>query len=149
MSDTIVDLVAQRLAAQVAALQGLVQGVLDLSEGLAELLRRVNGNGAVVVPLGYRPAPGRTSTGVHRQEVTWTIGVILVATVADDATGRQSIGAVQQLIDATLLALAGWSPDAATWSPFDAGNGDLLSAEAGAVAFQASFTTTSELRVTP
>lgn len=144
MSETLIDLVAARLVDEVDAFEERVLGIMELSEGIEQMLQRTPG--AYVFPLGLRPAPPLTGSMEHRQEITWRIGVVLVDQVADDPDGRRSIGSIQALIDSVLLALAGWSPDAATWSPLAAGPGDLVEAEAGTVAFQLSFTTTSELR---
>lgn len=136
----LVDQVATRLRDQVAALK---------SVGLAAELARLVEKGVVpqrlpaafVLPIGDDAAPNILAAGGHRQNVTETVGVILIDRVAGDATGGKTLGDIEPVRAAIRAAIAGWEPTAPGAEPFDYRRGRLHGVF-GAVFYQLDFSTT-------
>lgn len=102
-----------RLAAEVPALASRVAGAADLQRLLAENRLPQAGLSAVVIPGGMRGGPMTAVLGAFRQIVVRRAAVLLVARAPDPATGRAA-DELEALAEATVAALAGWTPDETT-----------------------------------
>lgn len=108
-----VDDVIARLQAEIPVLGGRVDKAAALAALVArrEMPRRVPAS--YVVWLGDDAGPVATATGVHRQEVTETIGVLLITRHAADPTGGEQLDDIEPLVDAAKMSLTGWQPPGA------------------------------------
>jgi hypothetical protein len=138
--------VITRLDATVPTLTGRIQSAADLSKLIAEDALPQVTPAAFVLPLGFDAGPNARMTGLHSQTVTERIGVVLLVGNAADATGAQSLQAVDDLVEQVKLALVGWAPVAGL-DTFDVTRGRLTDLRAGLVFYQLDFSTTRLLRV--
>jgi len=67
-----------------------------------------------LIPVSERPIDTPRTTGLARQEVAVTIGVLLGIRSLNDATGSRSRDRLQPVRNAVRDALYGWTPDGAT-----------------------------------
>lgn len=109
-----------------------VEGLLALSDWSGNNLPRAR---LFVMELADRPGPAVEGTGLLRQEVTTTVGVLLVVPARNNlkpdlATERDSIRSL----------LFGWSPSA-EHSPLALAGGQLQPSRHGTVAWLEKFTT--------
>lgn len=101
--------VIDRLKTRVADLGGRVEGAADLANLMrSNALPQVT-PAAHVLPTGLTGGRQTAYVGLYRQEVDRQIAVILTVRT-HDATGARAMAAVAALIDAIVLALAGWQP---------------------------------------
>lgn len=142
----LVDLVVTRLL-DTRATTGLrdVQGAAELSELIAQNLLPQQMPHGFVLPIGADPAAPRSATGPHTQSVAETVGVLLLARVAGDATGARVLPILTGLRNAVVDCLAGWTPPG-TKRPLAWTRGRLVGLVAGTAFYQADFDTDWTLR---
>lgn len=142
-----VEPVIERLKLRVAALGGRVEGAAELAALVQEdILPDVTPAG-YVLPLGLQGGVSDAATGLFRQSFSETIAVVLMERGAGDATGALALKPIDALIDATVLAIAGWAPNDEV-GVFELRRGALLSLKAGAVMYQLDFAISDQLRIT-
>ena len=143
----LVDDAVTRLKDQVDALAERVEGALELAEMVRRnALPNVTPQ-AYVVPLGFRPlGSGEASAGAFTQDIDEIVGVVLIARVAGDVTGRKALPTLGPLIDAVVAALAGWAPNDDVTGVFRLQRGALVSLAAGVVIYQLDFAIQDQLR---
>lgn len=135
-----------RLIAEIADFQGRVEGAAALA-ALVKVGRAPNRTpSAYVLPLGLVARPTDTGAGLHRQSYTETFGIVIVLTVANDATGAKALPKINVLRDAVIQALAGWQP-ANAFDSLSLSRASLKSMAKGTITYQVDFTTTDYLRI--
>jgi hypothetical protein len=131
-------------------LHGRVQGVAALSALMtAGQVPQVTPAG-FVLPLGLRGGSADAVTGMFRQQIAWTSGVVLVVRVAGDVTGAKANDILEPLIEAVILAIAGTDargPDEAAIGVWRLSRGELLSLSAGVLIYQLDFAIDDQLRI--
>lgn len=100
---------------------------------------------AYVLPLAETAAPNAYASGAVSQEVTLSIAVVIICRAVQDPAGAAAIADLAALRRAVRDALLGWEPEGAA-DGFEFAGGELLRAEAGAVWWQDTFTTSYHLR---
>lgn len=139
----VTDVIA-RLESQVPALIK-VEGAAELSLLIDKGKLPPRTPAAFVLWLGEDAAPVATVTGVHRQQVTTVIGVVLVESVAGDATGARAYEEAAPLRDAVTDALAGWPPGTG-FEPCAYRRGRFVGMPQGKLMIQVDVSTTWQLR---
>lgn len=139
--------IIQRLKDRVAALGGRVEG----AEALAHLMKQ----GAYptttptlhLLPAGITGGKETAFSGPFRQEITRQISLILTVRT-HDATGARAMPRIAELIDAIVLAVAGWAPtpDTGVFRFIRAG---LTRFETGTAVYEITFALPDQLRITP
>lgn len=142
----LVELVRDKLAAEVPALYGRVDGAAELAQLIDVGAVPQDSPAAFVLPLGFRARTGDAAAGMFRQRLDWGVGVVLFVSFADDATGARVLPEVEQLVRAVLAVVCGWVPPGAIGA-FEATRGDLHSHNAGTAIFQVDFTVNEQLRI--
>lgn len=95
---------------------------------------------AYVLPIAERAAPNEWE-GTHRQRVEARFGVeIMVNHVAQAASGGPAQDGLEDVREAVLAALVGWSPGDA-FEPIDFAGGRLVAFQAGRAVWRDEFTT--------
>ena len=130
--------VRARLEAAVPELAGRLSGAADLQLVTAQNRLPQVGPAAVVLPLGMRGGPVAAVFGAFRQIVTRRVGVLLVARAPEPATLRGA-DALEELAEAVLAALAGWTPDETTPGVLRLETADLRGLAGGALIFEMAF----------
>jgi len=105
--------VRARIEAGVAALSGRVAGAADLQRLMATSSLPQVTPAAVVLPLGASGGPVTALLGGFRQIVTRKVGVVIVLRAPGGAESRRSDD-IEELAEAVMAELAGWTPDEAT-----------------------------------
>ena len=105
------------------------------------------GAAAFVLPIGLRGGAATAATGVFRQSVEWSVGIVLVVRAAGDATGGDGVVKLGPLIDAVIGVLAGWGPEDAI-GIYRVSRGELLSLTGGTLVYQLDFAIDDQLRIT-
>lgn len=102
---------------------------------------------AFVVPMDETAGGQRHASGAHRQQLSQTVGVVLIVGARNDARGERALDQVKPLADRVRDHLIGWppAPDAA---PLAYRRGRVAGFQQGAVFWLAEFTTTQLLRTT-
>ena len=138
------DLIA-RLKAEVPSLGGRVEGASALAALEAGNTPPQVATIAHVIPGGVLARDVQALTGFYRQRIERVAEVILSAN-----TGRAAPAAedAEDLIDAIVMGLAGWTPPGA-FSPLTFRGCRLLSARAGQFRWQITFSAPFELRIYP
>lgn len=127
-------------------LQKRVKGAADLSDLIKKGALPPGLPAAYVIPLGLRDRGAEVVTGMFRQMLDDTVGVVLVARAAGDATGANAFPTIQTLIRFTINRIAGWqAPDA--HDVFRVARGQFAGLSAGAVFWQLDFATQTQLRI--
>lgn len=138
------DAIVARLKSDVPALGSRVEAAAELTAMLQKrgLPQRST---TFVVPLGLQARPAVDATGLHVQEFTETVGVLLVARV-NDQTGADAMANIRPLIMAVINAIAGW--DAGTgYGVFELRRGNLVGIRDGALIYMTEFSINDQLRV--
>lgn len=143
---TLVQLVADRIGAQVADLTGHVEGIAQMAALIAQNALPQADVCAFVVPLGFDDRGGDSATGAHTQMLEDSVGVILCIKARGDAKAKKALPTIEQLTNSVVDAVAGWGPAAAT-GVFRVNRGRLLSFEGGIVLYQLDFTLLDQLRI--
>jgi hypothetical protein len=143
----LVDPLIARIAAEIPALAGRVEGAAELSE----LVRRnelpnVTPH-AYVLPLGLRPlGQGEAGANAFSQDIEEVVGVVVVQRAAGDRTGWKALPTIDTLRDQLLTAIAGWAPDEAAIGVFRLQRAAIVSVSAGVVIYQIDFAIQLQLR---
>lgn len=144
----LIDEVAARLGANIAALAGHVEFVADLSALVEQGVLPQAATSAFVVPLGFDDQGGGTSAvGIHVQNLMDSIGVILIVKSPGDAKARSALPKIDVLVADVIRTIAGWAPDNAKGA-FEVKRGRMVSVIAGAVIYQLDFSLTRQVRIT-
>lgn len=96
-----------------------------------------------LIPVSERPINTPRTTGLARQEVVVTIGVLLGIRSLNDATGSRSRDRLQPVRDAVRDALYGWTPDGAT-THYMLASSDLVRVVSGGVWWIDRYTTKTQ-----
>jgi len=140
----LVDQVAARVTAQVPALLS-VGSAATLAALIQQNVLPQRTPAAFTLPSGFDAAPNALVSGGHRQDVSDTVGVLLVYRIAGDAKGDKALTALSTIIAAVIAAVAGWEPEApdggeaGSAEAFDLVRGRLVDMAAGAVFYQLDF----------
>jgi len=102
---------------------------------------------AFVVPMDETAGGQRHGAGAHRQQLTQTIGVVLIVGARNDARGDKALDQVKPLADRVRDDLTGWPPTDRA-APLAYRRGRVAGFQQGAVFWLAEFTTTELLRTT-
>lgn len=140
--------VIARLKSQVTAFSNRVEGAADLTKLVnAGNLPQVT-PAAHVVPAGLTGGKAHAITLAFDQMVTRQISVI-VSFRQRDKTSTRGLDDVEDLLNETILALLGWTPDDAnTTGVFELRGVRLLSIAGDALVYQIDFTLPDHLRIT-
>jgi hypothetical protein len=145
MSVNVVNAVIERLKTQVPALHGRVQKAVDLAAMIDKGILPMQMPGAFVLWAGDRPSPN-DMTGAVRQRVSETVSVVIVNRLAGDNTGAKASDGADEISDAAIAALVGWSASDEL-DPFEYQRGVLIGMQAGCVFVQIDVLTRRLLRV--
>lgn len=145
---TLVTETKDRLNAQVAALTGRVEEVADLAELVRKNALPQKSPAAFVLPAGFNAGAADAAAGLFRQALDQTIAVVLIVEAAGDPKAKRALAAIDDLIDAVLVALCGWAPAGAI-ADMRALRGRLVSVNAGTVIYQLDFAVQEQLRIIP
>ena len=103
---------------------------------------------AHVVPLGIEGGKPAGFGGAFTVPIRRRVGVILTVRT-HDATGRGWLDRIEELVDAVMLRVAGWTPDSTTRGLLTpAGVGPPIS-DQGTFIYQIAFDLDDQLRITP
>lgn len=144
------DLVApviERVKTQVATLESRVSGAADLQLLAARDIAPARTPAAYVITLGDDADTLSTATGVTRQRITETIGVVLAHRVAGDPTGDRVTRDLVGLRDDVRAALVGWQPTGAD-EPLEYKLSRALRMPGDVIALQCNFLARWQLRAT-
>jgi len=108
-----VSLIITRLKEQVPDLGGRVAGAAALAQMMAQNGLPQVTPAAHVLPTGIMGGRETAQTGMYRQEIERLFAIVL-SVRSHDGSGSRALGTVEALIEAVVLALAGWTPDPAT-----------------------------------
>lgn len=129
---------------------GRVQGAAALSALMAQGQAPQVTPAAFVLPLGLRGGAADAVTGLFRQQVAWTSGVVVCVRVAGDVTGAKATEVLVPLIEAVILAIAGTDvlgPQGTAIGVWRVSRGELLSLSAGLLVYQLDFAIDDQLRI--
>jgi hypothetical protein len=143
---TLVDLVAQRIAGQVAALNGGIEFIAELQALLAENGMPQRDVSAFVIPLGFDDRGGESVAGMHTQMLADVVGVILCQKARGDLKGQKGLVRIEPLINAVVDAVAGWAPGN-TVGVFNVKRGRLAPGGQGIIVYQIDFELMDQLRI--
>lgn len=137
----------QTLVKTVAALNGRVEGALDLAAIIKSGAVPTASLQAYVVPLGItsRGKPS-ASTGAYIQSIDDGFGVIIVMRKSGDVTGKKISDDLDDLVRDIINAVCGRGPEEAI-GVFELKNGRLISLKAGTAFYQLTFTLQSQIRI--
>lgn len=150
--------VTTRLESEIASLDHRVKTALDLAELIRQGAVPNYTPAAFVVPGGYRPQ-GDISFGENEyvQELEERLAIVLVVRSAGDVTGAKSQPELKTLIQAIVVALAGWQPGGEPAVDEDApfyqtgvlsfDGAELVELTAGAVFYRLDFKIDQQLRI--
>ncbi|WP_374653119.1 hypothetical protein [Dongia sp.] len=145
MSAIVMENIIARLKAQVTALHGRVEDAGELARLIAAGTAPRQVPAGFVVPIGEDAEPAVDMSGTLRQRVTETIGIVLVNSVAGDASGAKSRAPLDLINDAVKTALVGWEP-APGCDLIEFRRSRLVGLQAGAVFIQTDVLTRWYLR---
>ncbi len=129
---------------EVEAFQGRVEGVASLQALTRTGAKPAQMPCAFVLPTGLDPGQAST-TGIYRQRVDATFGVVMVVDAPDDKAGQQTITPLETLSLDVIYTLAGFQPDdAADLMMFKRGR--LIDLRQGTAYYQLDFTTAFYVR---
>tara|TARA_R110000868_G_scaffold230335_6_gene483493 strand:+ start:10743 stop:11195 length:453 start_codon:yes stop_codon:yes gene_type:complete len=148
------DAVADRLAASVTDLSGRIEPGAKLSEMIARNQMPQNTPAAFVLPLGLRGGRSEAATGIFRQTISDTLGIVLVVRSAGDATGAKASDRLTPLRNDVIRCICGWAPPSdwlsgETIGVFTLSRGELISLSAGTLIYQLDFAIDDQLRISP
>lgn len=138
-------LASARLGTQVPELAGRTAGAADLSRLMAQGSYPQVTPFAHVIPGGIDAQASEGITGVHGQLLRRQV-VVMLTVRSHDATGARALERIEELIDAVVLALAGWTPEPGGWA-FDLVSCRTAAAVAGTFVYELTFALTDLLRI--
>jgi len=137
-----------------AAIARLQSEVSDLRsvQGAAEYKALVDGDtvpqqdpAAYVIPLGLRGAQPDVVSGLFRQQIAESIGVVLFLR-GHDAHGARALADIRPFIDTVISAIAGWQSSDEI-GVFQLSRGALIGIKAGLLSYQIDFAIIDQLRI--
>lgn len=142
----LIDDVVARLKAEVAALEGRVEGAAELSALVAAGKWPQRTPAAWVLPLGFDARGGESVAGMFTQMLGRTVAVVLFMRASGDATGGKSVPTIATLETSVLDALAGWGASG-LFGVLKPVRSRLISVAAGGVIHQVDFSIDDQLRI--
>ena len=142
---SLLDLVSARLEARIPELAGRVYNAGDFARLMKEGILPPVPVSAHVLPLGLQGGAGDAISGLFRQSLDETVGVVLTLKTTDPS-GARVLASIDALIRQTIDCLAGWGPAEAI-GVFHLARGTLLSVVGGAISYQLDFTLPDQLRI--
>lgn len=143
---TLVDLVAQRIASQVAAL-GAVEFIAELAALMEEGALPQRDVTAYVVPLGFDDrGDGSDTINAHIQMLADSIGVVLCVKARGDVKASKALPKIDELANAVVDAVAGWAPNDEV-GVFRVQRGRLVPGGRGIIVYQIDFEIVDQLRI--
>lgn len=136
--------VINRLKTQVPDLGNRVEGALSLADMLASG-RLPETTNAIVLPAGIAGGQADAASGLFRQHISETVGVLLLARVHDQ-TGRRALQEMRPLIFAVVEAIAGWAAGDEL-GVFQLKRAGIVSMANGNLIYQIEFTISDQLRI--
>jgi hypothetical protein len=143
---TLIDLVAERIGGQVAALTGSIEFIAELQALMEQDALPQRDVGAFVVPLGFDDRGGESGVGMHTQMLADAIGVVLYVKSRGDLKAKKALPRIEPLIDAVIAAVAGWTPGN-TSGVFQVKRGRLMPGGKGIVIYTIDFELLDQLRI--
>jgi len=138
------DAVITRLKAQVPDLGGRIEGAVSMAE-MMRANRLPENATAIVLPLGLVGQAADTGTGLFRQGISETVGVLLIAR-SQDRLGEKALARIRPLIGEVIAAIAGWAPGDEL-GVFQLSRGALVSMAKGTLVYQLDFSINDQLRI--
>ncbi|MEL7113982.1 MAG: hypothetical protein AAGP08_00075 [Pseudomonadota bacterium] len=136
--------VEARLEAEVEDFHGRVSPARDFFALIARKDLPQHDLVAYVIPVGLQGGATDAASGLFRQEVTETVGVITM--LQNRGRGAKALLRLPNLIDDVTRAIAGWGPDTAP-GVFSLRRGALLRSDNSLVAYQLDFSIQDQLRI--
>lgn len=134
-----------RLEAQVPRLAGRIEGAADLSELSRKGAWPQHTPAAHVLPLGLQGRGAHAAAGLFTQITREMIAVVLTLRTYDRTAG-DDLPELDELIQAVLVAVAGWGPDE-SMGVFELARGSLLHNRDGVLVYQLDFAIDDQLRI--
>lgn len=134
----------------------LLAGRIGEAASLSDLMARNQAPqvtpAAFVLPLGLRGGRADAATGLFRQDIAETLGVVLFVRSAGDATGAKAGDRLRPLRNDVIRRIVGWAPPSDwleddTVGVFVLSRGQLLSMSAGMLTYQLDFSVDDQLRI--
>lgn len=138
------DIIA-RLKAMAPSL-GSVEGAVELSALMAAKPQAKTKPIAHVVPTGIRAQGGEVSAGVFTQMANHVFTVFLTLTTVNDPKGTKAQGALDELIEEVISALAGWGPEHAS-GVLSLQRAAPLNIQPGVIVYTIEFAIPDQLRI--
>lgn len=144
---TLVDLVAQRVAAKVPTLAGAIEYIAELAALVEAGAFPQRDVAAFVVPLGFDDRGGSSAVNAYTQVLADMVGVILCIKARGDVRARSAVPKVDELVNQVVDAVAGWTPNQDTVGVFRVTRGRLIPGASGLVVYQLDFELLDQLRI--
>ncbi len=141
-----VDDIISRLIAQVSEFEARVEGAAELTALIKSGKAPNRSPSGYVLPTGLVAQPADTATGIHRQELTESYGIVIVQTIPNDKHGRKGLPKINALRDKIIANLAGWSPSG-SFDVLSLTRAKLQGLNAGTITYQVDFSTKDQLRI--
>jgi hypothetical protein len=100
---------------------------------------------AHVIPMSLRGSNPDAATGVFRQSITETVGIVITVR-PNDHIGARGIDPVEHLKTEVIKAIAGWATDDEV-GVFQVTSGSMTSVSGGAVVYTLQFSIADQLRI--
>jgi hypothetical protein len=102
---------------------------------------KIHQDTAFIVELSEAGADPQDQTMVHQQNITYTFAVLMAIRNPNDPLGKNAPAKLQKFKQITRDAIAGWSPDPATYTPITFIKAEPLIYLNGGVFWMETFTT--------
>ncbi len=143
---TLVEDVAQRIGAQVAALTGAIDFIADLASLIQQGALPQREVCAFVIGLGFDGGKAEAAVNAFTQGLTQSVGVVLCVKALGDAKAQKAVPTIDALSQSVIEAVAGWGPSTAP-GVFTVSRGRLLNADKGLLLYQIDFALVDQLRI--
>lgn len=136
----------------IADLGGRIQPGASLSDLMARNQAPQVCPAAFVLPLGIRGGAVEAMSGLFKQDIAETLGIVLFLRSAGDATGGKMTDALVPLRNAVIRAIVGWAPQSdwlagETVGEYRLARGELISLSTGLLTYQIDFSLNDQLRI--
>lgn len=141
-----IDEIIQKLSDEIPRLKERVQGAVDFGKLVAGGQMPSSTFSAFVLPSGLSGRGVYSTTGAFTQEFEEAASVVL-AIRSFDASGKQALDPLRELIMEVFRSLGGWAPAEDAPDVLRLLNGRLLSMQAGLLVYQLDFALTDQMRI--
>ncbi len=145
----LLDAVKDRIEGVVPLLRERVRPAADLAELIAKKALPQAPVTAFLLPAGLRArTEGDAAANAFTQMLDELVSVLVVIRTQNDITGAKALPRIDEITDQVIAALCGWAPEEDNvFGVFRLLRGQLLSAEAGVVAYQIDLAVQKQLRI--